>query len=253
MITTSIIMPCRDCNIYIAESIQSVLNQSISDYELLIIDDHSSSECIAYVAKLASLDKRINYFHSPGYGAANARNFGIRQAKGRFIAFLDSDDLWHPEKLEKQIAKMKELGLCFSWSSYSIIDRLGHTLRIQNCFANATYDDILRKRSVIGCLTAIYDTATLGKLYMPDLKMRQDYGLWFDILKMANEQGMRSEGLVDVLGSYRVHEKSLTRNKLRAAYYQWLLYRKYENLSFLYALSCMKDYLINGSIDRLSI
>ncbi|MDD9821205.1 MAG: glycosyltransferase family 2 protein [Nitrospira sp.] len=178
----SVITPCYNAERFIAATIDSVLAQSVADWEMIVADDGSTDASPAIVASYATRDSRITLVtlnrHS---GASHARNTAIQQARGRYLAFLDSDDLWLPDKLAKQLAFMTDHDLAFSYGSYQLIDTEGHSLGTFVTEPSITYASLLKTCSV-GCLTAMYDTRKLGKLYLPDIEQRQDYVLWHCIV-----------------------------------------------------------------------
>ncbi len=170
-----------------------------------------------------------------------ARNRAIKEAKGNMIAFLDADDLWIPQKLEKQLAYMKKYNLAFTYSSYFVIDEENNNLTTFYTKPSVNYDSLLKTCS-IGCLTAIYDVDKLGKVYMPDMKRRQDYALWLDIFKRIDH----AKGLEEPLASYRVGHSSISSNKLKTALWQWKTYRDIEKLSLPKSLYYFTHYIYHG-------
>lgn len=226
----SVIMPCFNASRHIAEAIESVLVQTHGNLELIVINDASTDQSASVIESFRERDSRIRLIDLPrNTGGATARNIGIEAAKGRYIAFLDADDVWLPRKLELQIEFIKQSGASFVFSSYERITADGTSFglfQIQDCKVN--YKQLL-KRNTIGCLTVVYDAFSLGKIYLPMIKKRQDYALWLRILRSGTE----AHGQSLVLAKYRVHDNSLTANKLSAAWYQWLVFRKLEGLSLL--------------------
>ena len=173
----SIIMPSYNSSKFIAASIESVIAQTYKNWELLITDDCSKDNTIEIVQQYVDKDERIKLFClQENSGAGVARNNSIKQAKGRFIAFLDSDDRWKPNKLEVQIPFMSENGYELSYSSYMTCNENGETNGIVVCRKKETFSSIKRDDK-IGFLTLIYDVKILGKVYMPIIRKRQDYGL----------------------------------------------------------------------------
>ncbi len=246
----SVVMPCYNGSRFIGEAVDSVRKQTIQDWELLIVDNASTDDSVAVVSALAEEDPRIIPLSCATRGAGSARNAGITYARGRYIAFLDCDDLWSPIKLERQLSIMKETGAVFCWSSYSVIDSSGLTIRRQLATESIDYDSFMSKRSIVGCLTAIYDAQHYGKVYMPLIRMRQDYALWAYLIRNAAQSKVPTVGIKEVLAFYRVHQMAMTRNKIRAAAYQWQLYRNVERLSFLTSLRYFVGYAINGIQER---
>ena len=234
----SIITACYNSENYISETINSVLNQTHQNWELLIVDDCSTDNTKSLIKKFQKTEKRIKLFQlNENSGAAVARNKAIREAKGVFIAFLDSDDNWLPEKLERQLEFMIFNNYNLTHTSYELIDHQGNSLNKTIVPAKILgYKDMLYSNK-IGCLTAIYNQRKIGKKYMPLLRKRQDYALWLKILKT----GEKAYGLAEVLSQYRNTENSISNNKLNLIKWNWKLLREVENLSFIksvYYLSC---------------
>jgi teichuronic acid biosynthesis glycosyltransferase TuaG len=232
----SIITPMYNSGNFIEDTITSVLDQTYPYWEMIIIDDCSTDKSVEIVKKYTKRDKRIKLIKLPRqHGPAMARNIGIKNAQGRFIAFLDSDDLWKPLKLEKQIKFMLENDIAFSFTAYDIIDEAGNYISTISVPEKVNYKSLL-KRNVIGCLTAMYDTLKLGKIFMPNIEKRQDYGLWLRILKQIKE----GYGLNQSLAIYRLRSNSISRKKIPLLKYHYKLLRHCENLSLsktLYYLS----------------
>lgn len=241
-IRVSIITPNYNGEAFIAETIQSVLNQDFLAWELIIVDDMSTDNSLEIIQSFE--DNRIKLIQlEKNQGAAIARNEGISQAQGRWIAFLDGDDVWMPDKLSHQINFMLKNNYVFTYTAYEKMNELGQQIGQIPVPEKVDYYDLLKTCS-IGCLTAIYDTEQLGKIYMPIIDKRQDYGLWLRILKEIDY----AYGLNDNLAKYRVRSHSISSNKFLAARYQWLVYRKIEKLSFFSTLFYMISYAYYGAI-----
>jgi len=238
----SVITPAFNAEAYISEAIESVLSQTYSDWELLIVDD-CSTDSTAYVVKKYLLnDKRIRYFpQSENRGAAVARNLAIEAATGRYIAFLDSDDLWCEDKLESQINFMNELNCPFTFTAYTKIEEEGSKIIDIGVPGKVEYSDML-KTCYIGCLTAIYDTEYYGKVKMPLIKKRQDYGLWLELLKKSGF----ALGINKSLAHYRIRKGSISSNKIKASRYNWFLYREVERLSYFKSVYYFTHYAIRS-------
>lgn len=238
----SVITPIYNCQSYLQATVLSVINQTFYDWELILVDDKSGDESLMIAQQLAKEDNRIRVISlDENSGAAVARNKGIDLAEGRYIAFLDSDDMWLPEKLEKQISFMERENVAFSYSAYKKVDEHGNDLGTIGVPAQVSYTDLLKVCS-IGCLTAVYDTESLGKVYMPMIRKRQDLGLWLKILKRIPF----AYGINETLALYRVRNNSISANKLNAASYTWKLYREIEKLNIFYASYVFVCYAING-------
>ncbi len=238
----SIIIPAYNSSEYIAKTIESVLSQTYPWWEMIIVDDCSEDNTYEIAKKYSRTDRRIKVIRlKKNSGAAFARNVAISKAKGRFIAFLDSDDLWLPEKLEIQISFMLKNNLSFTYSSYYLIDEIERDCGIFITKEKIDYNSMLKTCSV-GCLTAIYDVQQLGKMYMPDIPKRQDYALWLAILKRIGE----TKGILEPLAKYRIRSGSVSRNKIKAAWYQWKVYSDIEKLSFVKSIYYFLHYTWNG-------
>ena len=240
----SIITPLYNSKQYILETIQSVLSQTYANWEMIIIDDASTDGSDEIIKSFSIKDERIKFIKLDlNQGPAFARNKGIKEASGRYIAFLDSDDLWMPEKLEKQIEFMDDHKTPLSFTAYQKIEENGkYRGQININKIQIGYSDLL-KTNHIGCLTAIMDTKLLdGKIYMPLIEKRHDHGLWLSILK----QGHMAYGLNEVLAAYRCRKDSISNNKVKTIPYQWKLYRKHENLNLMNSIFYMISYALHG-------
>lgn len=226
----SIITPSYKSEQFIAHTIESAISQTFSDWEMIIVDDMSPDRSNEIIQRYSKVDRRIKLIKlKENSGPANARNIAIKEARGRYIAFLDADDLWVPDKLKKQLDLMREKDCALSYSAYNTIDENGRSLnRVITPPLLLTYSDML-KSNRIGCLTAIYDTEKVGKMYMPDIKKRQDYGLWLRVLKKSEF----AFGTDEILASYRISRNSVSRNKVNLIKYNYLLFRKHERFSIL--------------------
>ena len=240
----SIITPMYNSEKFIDLTIQSVQSQTYQNWEMIIVDDASTDRSIEIVKKIMSNEPRLQLKQlADNLGPAHTRNNGIKIAKGQFLAFLDSDDLWHKDKLEKQIKFMQKNEYAFTFTSYEKIDEKGNKIgNILPFKGQVTYHDLL-KSNHIGCLTAMIDLKILGyKMYMPDIKKRQDQGLWLEILKKID----KAYCLYEILGQYRIRQGSVSINKLNNVKYQWKLYRSIERMNTLQSLYYMAFYSYYG-------
>ena len=221
----SIIMPNYNSAQFIEETIASIFAQSYENWELILVDDCSSDGSVKIIESLIADDNRIRLITlTENSGPAIARNRAIKEAKGRYIAFLDSDDLWTPDKLLKQISFMQENDAALSYTGYyRIEEESGEIIDQIHVSKKVDYFELL-KQNIIGCLTAIYDTRKIGKVYMPDIRKRQDFGLWLKILKRVPY----AYSIDEPLAYYRVRTASVSSNKMIASKYNWELYRKVE-------------------------
>lgn len=220
----SIVMPAYNASLYIEQSIISVINQTYSNWELIIVNDCSTDNtkevCEAYISK----DSRIYLIDlKENVGVARARNIAIQKSLGKYIAFLDSDDLWKCDKLDKQIRFMKENNSFFVYSSYEIINSIGEpTGKIIEAPKSLDYDELLKVNS-IGCLTVLIDKECLNSLEMPLIK-HEDYATWLTILK---ENSIKAYGLEESLAFYRKTPNSISSNKLKSLLWCWNIYHEY--------------------------
>lgn len=229
MSLVSIITPVYNSEKYIEGTIESVQAQTHTNWEHILVDDCSSDNSKAIIESYQEQDPRIKYYGlQENSGAGMARNKGIEFAKGKYIAFLDSDDVWYPEKLEKQLHFMEQNNYHFTFTDYDQINEAGQRLsKVLKCKPIVTYKNALYKNP-IGCLTVIYDVDFFGKQYMSSIRKRQDYALWLKLLKKTNGYGLN-----ECLASYRVGNESISANKLDLLKYEWKIYRDEENLPFL--------------------
>lgn len=216
----SVITPSYNCAAHIGKTIESIQAQTYSNWELLITDDCSTDESCSIIEDYVRKDNRIKLFAlDKNSGAGVARNNSIKKASGRFIAFCDSDDRWYPQKLEKQLSFMLEKDCALSYTSYDVTDETGKLTGFVRCLQHITYAQIIRDDG-IGCLTAIYDAAKIGKFYMPDVRKRQDWCLWISIIK----QTRHAYGLDESLALYLVRKGSISSNKLKLIKHNFNVY-----------------------------
>lgn len=240
-------MPSYNASRFIAESINSVLLQTYSHWELLIVDDCSKDNSVEIIQKFADIDSRVKLFPlKENVGAAAARNIAIEHAQGRYIAFLDSDDIWNENKLRKQLSFMKQNSYAFTFSDYYVMEEDGKkTGNIVRVPISLTYHQYLRN-TIIGCLTVIIDKKQTGDFKMPLIKSSHDMALWLLIMK----RGFKAHGLKEVLAGYRLVSTSNTAKKWKAAKDVWKVYRKIEGLSVVYAAYCFCGYVLHAVLKR---
>jgi len=238
----SIITPSYKSEKFIFQTIDSVLAQTYQNWELIIVDDCSPDNSNEIIENYCKKDNRIKLIKlEKNSGPAVARNKGIDLARGKYIAFLDSDDVWLPEKLEKQIQFMKKNNVLLCYSSYLIIDENSKEIgKFIIPKTKVSYKDLL-KTCIIGNLTAIYDAEAIGKYYMKDVG-HEDYTLWLKILKRV----YFAYGIEEPLAKYRVMKKSVSNNKIKAAIWQWNIYREVEKLSLAKSIYYFIHYAFNG-------
>lgn len=241
----SIIMPSYNSSDYIKQSIESVLAQDYQNWELLITDDCSIDNTLSVIRKFEENDERIKVFENKiNSGSGVSRNYSISMAKGKYIAFLDSDDLWRPNKLTKQIDFMESNKYIFTYTAYQKFDRNRARGTIKP-IPSVNYEKLL-SNNVIGCLTAIYNADVLGKVYMPVIRKKQDFGLWLKILKITP----KAYCLNEVLADYRC-DSGVTSNKFRVLSHQWDFYRKVVGLPILKSLWLFFLYAMSGFLKAI--
>lgn len=239
----SIIVPTYNACEYIQQTISSVLFQTYHNWELLIIDDCSSDNTISIVKEFAESDPRIRYFSTnQNTGSpSQPRNIGIEQAKGDYIAFLDSDDIWLPNKLEEQLAFMQEHGYDFVYSNYEKMSWDGKRgQRIVKVKESASYKDIL-KTNEVPCLTVLLKRSLLDDVRfksVPD----EDCVCWLDILK----KGYRAYNTGKVHAVYREAKQSRSSNKFKMFKERWYILREIEKVSFVPAVYYLTIYAFRG-------
>ena len=237
----SIIMPCYNAQEYIEEAIRSVIQQHYQNWELIIINDSSSDNSQEIIEIYRAQESRIVSLHnSDNIGAARSRNRGLELARGDYIAFLDSDDIWLPMKLNKQVALMQKEHIALCYSAYEVIDTQGVKTSTFHVPSRLSYSDML-KTSIMGTLTTIYHAKTLGKYYFEELG-HEDYVMKLQLLKRVPF----AQGINEPLAKYRIHTKSLSRNKFHAAQWQWKIYREVEHLSLAKSIYYFLHYAYFG-------
>ncbi len=248
----SIITPVYNCEKFLENTIQCVLKQNYTDWELLLVDDCSSDHSASIALEYAKKDSRIKYFKlEENSGAAIARNYALNKSKGRFIAYLDADDLWKRDKLEKQVAFMLDNHYAFTCTDYEKIKEDGESLnKIIKIPKKVNYNLFLRN-TIIQTVGVMVDTNITGKtvLEMPNIKRRQDAATWCQILKA----GYDCYEVPENLSYYRVVNNSLSSNKLKAIKMNWYWYRKIEKLPLWKTIYCFIGYAYNAIKKRIYI
>lgn len=225
----SIVMPAYNAADYIKESIESVRKQTFTNWELVVVDDCSTDNTAEIVKKEAHIDSRIKYYKlEENSGAAIARNKAVELTTGKYVAFLDSDDLWKENKLENQIAFMKSNKYTFTCTYYDKIDENSNNLNHIITYKNVNnYSGLLK--DCPGNSTVIYDVELLGKTYIPNIKKRNDYLMWLKVIDKSQEIFC----LKEVLTSHRIHSNSLSSDKKSLLRFHWKIYRKHEKLGII--------------------
>lgn len=236
----SVVMPSYNSQSTIKKSIESILEQDYENWELLITDDCSSDKTVEIINRYIESDCRIKLsINRTNLGSGSSRNSSIRRAEGKYIAFLDADDLWRKEKLSKQIAFMEDNTYAFTYTNYQKFDARGKR-GILYTPSSVTYEQLL-PNNIIGCLTAVYNVDIIGKKYMPSIRKKQDFALWLNILK---DQRV-AFGLNETLADYRC-DSGVTSNKFAVLSHQWLFYRNVVGLSLYQSCVTFISYAATG-------
>ena len=227
----SIVMPTYNCAKFIAESIDSVIAQTYTNWELIIVDDCSTDNTKEILTPYLQKYQNIRYTCLiKNGGPATARTEALKQAKGDYVAFLDSDDIWYPEKLSKQITFMKQNNVDFSCTGYEQIEENGKGKKVAIIPPKKNdYTTMLRLGCSIGNLTVMYNRNVVGEQQVPAIKKRNDFALWLQILHNVTA----CYGMQEILAKYRLRTQSVSRNKLKLIPYHWHLYHDIEKLSVI--------------------
>ncbi len=244
----SVIMPCYNMASFVSDSIKSVIAQTYPHWELLIVDDASTDKTVNIIESYAQIHSRIRFtIKKQNSGIADTRNQCIQMAQGQFLAFLDADDIWHPEKLEKQLCFMIEKNVGFTYSTYDWIDEDGKILnKFINTIGNLDYETYLRN-TIIGCSTVMVNKTIIGDVFVPKFRTSEDTATWLDILR----KGFLAYAIDESLVSYRIRRKSASSNKIKASIDLWKVYRHHEKLSFFKATYYFSCYAFNAIKKRL--
>lgn len=238
----SVITPVHNAEKYLETTLKSVLNQTYKDLEIILVDDASKDSSREIIKKYEKIDNRVkSVLLDSNVGVAKARNEGIKNANGKYIAFLDSDDIWLENKLEIQIKFMQENNIAFSHTAYQFMDeegnKIGKPVRVTE---SIEYTDLLKQNS-IGCLTVVIDRSKVEKIEMPQIR-HEDYATWLSILR----EGHRAYGLDEVLALYRKSSNSLSGNKIKAAMWTWNIIRNVEKVPLPKAIFYFSNYAIKN-------
>ena len=240
----SVVMPSYNAEKYISEAIQSVIAQTYENWELLIIDDCSTDSTANIVKQFSDVDSRITLYSNPkNMGVALTRNKGMNLAKGSWIALLDSDDVSHKDKLEKQLVAAENTGADIIYCSYSLMDKNGEHLSDFIVPERTSYDDMLRK-SVLSCSTVLLRSSILSAHCFFTNYYHEDYVFWLELLK----SGYTAVASPGILADYRIVDGSRSNDKLKSARNRWLIYREIEKLSLGKSVRVFAAYAFNGFI-----
>jgi len=244
----SIITPCYNSERFINECVSSVLEQTYTNWELIIIDDASDDNSRELISNIAERDNRIKFvFLTKNIGVAGARNIALEMSMGRYIAFLDSDDVWKKEKLSLQIDFMQCHNISFSFSSYQPMSENGNKFfRKIIAPSKINYNSFL-KNTIIGCLTVVLDKHKLGDFKVPNLRTSQDMALWLLIMR----SGVTAHGIEKSLAYYRIVGDSNTSNKFKVIQGVWRIYLIEEGLGYMRSIWYFLNYAFNAVKKRI--
>lgn len=228
----SIVTPAYNCSCTLSETIESVLSQAFSDWEMLIVDDGSTDDSYAVAKFYMAQDERVRAVRlERNSGAGPARNYGLNLANGRFIAFLDADDVWLEHKLERQVAFMLNNDVSFSYHDYDMIDEAGKLVKSISCPEELNWNQYI-KNTAIGVLTIMIDRSRVDIPKMPAQPATEAVSVWISIL-MVHGPAVKVPG---VYASYRVRSGSVSRNKIKSAYWYWRSLTDHVGLSRHYSI-----------------
>jgi glycosyltransferase involved in cell wall biosynthesis len=244
----SIITPCYNSFLYIEDAINSVLSQTYPHWEMLIIDDCSIDGSDILIHQYTKIDQRIKYYKTdkPSGSPVFPRNIGIEKANGQYIAFLDSDDIWLPNKLEEQMELFQKNKCCIIYSNYEKINEKGdRNNRFVISPTKATYNQLL-KSDFMGLLTVICDISKIGKFSFQEIG-HEDYALWLFFLK----KGYVAYNTNTITALYRIRKNSVSSNKIRASFWQWNIYIRIEKTGYLKGIYYFMHYVYNGLLKAI--
>lgn len=238
----SVIIPTYNSEKYIEETLNSVLNQTYGEFEIIIIDDCSKDNTFEIVKEYEKKYSNIVCLkQEQNKGVAEARNRGIKKSRGRYIAFLDSDDLWHEKKLEKQLKLMKEKRVFFSYTAIEMIDEDGKILKEKREVKEEIDYNFLLKNTMIATSSVIVDKLKYGEFQMPLRRSGQDYATWLQLLKKG-----KAYGINEVCVSYRVRKGSLSSNKIKSIKQVYDIQIKEERIAKVKAIYNCLLFIINA-------
>ncbi len=242
----SVIMPSYNTAKFIKETVDSVINQTYQNFEIIIVDDCSTDNTDEVIAGIK--DERIKYIkNEKNSGAAVSRNRALREAKGKWIAFLDSDDVWLPQKLEKQISFMKQNGYKFSYTEYTEVDEESNPTGVRVTGPKKITKTGMYNYCWPGCLTVMYDAESVGLVQIEDIKKNNDYAMWLKAVRNENCYLLNEE-----LARYRIRRGSISRHsKLKLIKHHYLLYRIGERRNCVSSFVLTVRNLFFGVIKKL--
>lgn len=245
----SVITPLYNAERFIVETIESVQNQTYKQLEMIIVDDCSTDNGPSLIEEMSKLDPRIKLIRlKSNQGAAVARNTALNYAKGQYVAFIDSDDYWEPEKLRIQLECMKKNKVAFTYTAFSLVSEQGELIKEKTDVPDSLDYHSLLKNTAIACSTVVIDRFIVGEFNMPNVRKGQDTATW---LKLMREKNIKAYGINKTLSHYRQVEDSISSNKLGALKRTWNTYRNLEKLPFYKAIYYFTHYTFNAIRRRL--
>lgn len=241
--TVSVVMPAYNAEKYIEAAIRSVMEQTYQNWELFVIDDYSTDSTLAVIERLAREDDRITVLqNAENQGVASTRNHGLDLCRGNYVALLDSDDIWYPNKLERQVQLAQETGVDIVYCSYAIIDENDRKICADFIVPEHTDFESSLTKGVISCSTALLSRNIVDTYRFRTEFYHEDLAFWFQILR----NGHTVCGVQDVLAKYRVISGSRASNKINSARHRWKIYRKLLGFSVLRSVKLFVRYALLG-------
>ena len=241
----SILTPTYNTEKFIRSTIDSAQNQTYTNWEMILVDDASTDNTVAIIEEFVQKDNRIKLFKLPeNQGNGFARNAALEKATGKYIAYLDADDLWFPEKLEKQIQFLKANNLHFTFSFYDSIDEEGNNLKRRVESPNPLTYKQLFFCNYVGNLTAIYDIDYFGKIILETTQKRQDWRIWLTILKQIKV----AKPVPESLAFYRIRKDSVSSSKFKLIKHNFGVYREFHGYNLVFSVLLMMRFLFTQLI-----
>lgn len=241
MAEVSIITPCYNSSKFLKETIQSVLNQSFTDWEWLITDDYSTDNSVEIMKQIAD-SRMILTVSEKNRGAGQARNSSLEKATGKFITFLDADDYWEPNFLEEMVSFMKKEKAEIAYSNYARCDENLHPIIADfQADKDVTFDNLL-KTCRLSLLSSMYDSERVGKEYFPAGSKREDHVMWLNLLKKIPV----AKPLPKTMAKYRMHTSSISHKKTNIIKDQYLVYKDHMNFSTFKSCYFTANWALNG-------
>lgn len=243
MTTVTVITPAYNAEKYILDTIKSVAIQNVQDIEMIIVDDNSSDRTFEILQEASARYSFLKVMRNhKNMGPAFCRNLAIRKSQGQYLAFLDSDDVWLPNKLKSQLEFMRKGKFDFSYTSYYLMDEEGHSLNtIVTGKEGIDYQQLLYS-CPIGCLTVMYEKKKFKKTYMPNIPRGQDYGLWLKLI----QQGSRVGYLDQPLAKYRKSSKSISSAKRKKIVNMYHLYNNYLSINPFHSVVYVMSHIVHS-------